>query len=162
MTYIGIIYWLLPMLRGRALFARPLATAQVYTWFVGILTFGLSMGRAGLEGAIRRTDSGAAGAYVSEGAASWLNFAAVGGTFLLISIILLFTVILGTLFISKREPQTAAPISFRAPPEAPRWTENWNVWVALIIITNVVMWGPVLLGALNWVSGFWSTPYPMN
>ena len=161
-TYIGILYWMLPMLRGRALFAPKLALAQIYLWFIGMIVFGASMGQAGAQGAIRRTDLGGQGAYISDAWVPWLNLTAVGGAILLISSILLFIVILGTLFVSKRAPQDTAPISTTAPTGAPLVFERWGTWVALIVVTNVIMWGPVLINALNFVNGFWSVGTTMQ
>ncbi|MBL8133373.1 MAG: cbb3-type cytochrome c oxidase subunit I [Anaerolineae bacterium] len=161
MTYMGILYWMLPIMRGRKLFSRPLATAQAYTWFIGMLLFGISMGRAGLEGAARRTDVGSA-QVISEYWAPWLNVTAIAGTILLISVVLLFIVVIGTWFFSKGDPEDPAPITTVAPSGAPLWTERWSLWIALIVISNVVMWGPVLLEGLNFVNGFWSVGYPMN
>ena len=110
MTYMGVLYWLLPMLTGKKLWRPQLAVAQAYTWLIGMFMFGFTMGRAGLEGAIRRTDTGAAGAYVPESAELWMNLTAVAGVILLISSILLFAVILGTIFLSREDADVEAPI----------------------------------------------------
>ncbi len=160
MTYMAILYWQLPLLTGRKLFAPRLALAQAYTWFFGMLVFGFSMSRAGLEGATRRTDVGNM-QYVSEAWAPWLNASAVGGTILLVSVILLLIVALGTVFFSRGEPQHAAPIVTTAPRNAPLWTEQWTLWIGLIVISNIVMWGPVLLQGLNFAGGFWARGVPM-
>ncbi|MBK8022151.1 MAG: cbb3-type cytochrome c oxidase subunit I [Chloroflexi bacterium] len=161
MTYMAVLYWMLPIMRGRKLFSRPLATAQAYTWFVGMLMFGISMGRAGVEGASRRTDV-ATMQYISPAWEPWLNITAIAGTILLISIVLLFIVIIGTWFFSKGEPEDPAPITTIAPKSAPLWAERWNLWIAIIVISNVIMWGPVLLEGLNFVNGFWAVGYRMN
>jgi cytochrome c oxidase subunit 1 len=161
LTYMGILYWLIPTMRGRALFGgKRLALGQVYTWFIGMIIFGLSMGRAGLEGATRRTDLGAAN-YISEAWVPWMNLAAVGGTFLLVSVVLLYIVLVGTWFNKKEAPTEDAPISTVAPVEAPLWLERWDWWIKVIIVTNVLMWGPVLLAALNFTDGFWGVGFQM-
>lgn len=158
MTYIGILYWLLPMMRGRKLFSKRVAMAQVYTWFIGMFIFGLGMGRAGIEGAIRRTDMGGAGAYIGASWAPWLNLSAIGGVFLLISSILLYIVIIGTLFYSKEPYTDEAPIHTTAPKDEyiPPIMENWGLWVSVIVISCIIMWGPVLLQSLDFINGFWS------
>ena len=162
LTYIGILYWLLPQLRGRKLFMPRLATAQAYLWFVGMMFFGFTMGRAGLEGAPRRTDTGAAGAYVSDIVGNWLNLTAVAGVILLISSIMLYVVIIGTLFLSKEEPDEKAPIQTEAPEDdpSPRIFERWGLWVAVIIVSNIFMWTPVLLSALDLAQGFYAVGNP--
>lgn len=162
LTYMGITYWLLPLLRGRALYNKNLALAQVYTWFVGMTLFGFTMGRAGIEGATRRTDLGGPGAYVNPSWAPWFNLTALAGAILLISVVLLFVVWIGTLFFSKKPVEMEAPIQTEVPPNTPRWLENWPLWAALIVISNIIMWGPVLLQALSFTQGFWSIGYRMQ
>jgi cytochrome c oxidase subunit 1 len=162
LTYMGILYWLVPLMRGRELFGgKRLALAQILTWFVGMTIFGLAMGRAGLEGATRRTDLGAAN-YINDAWIPWMNLTAFGGALLLVSVILLYVVLIGTWFGSKKEHIDAAPISTTGPVETPLWLENWGLWVKVIIITNVVMWGPVLFSTLNFVDGFWGVGFPMR
>lgn len=162
LTYMGILYWLMPLLRGRKLFSKEIALAQIYTWFIGIALFGLSMGRAGMEGAPRRTDLGAAGVYISPSWGLWLNFSAIGGFILLVSLILLIVNIVGTLWYSKGEPTEPAPIDTKAPADALLFFERWGLWLVVIIVLNVIMWGPVLIQGLNFSSGFWSTGFQMR
>jgi cytochrome c oxidase subunit 1 len=162
LTYMGILYWLMPILRGKKLFSKEIALAQIYTWFIGIILFGLSMGRAGLEGAPRRSDLGAAGVYISPAWGLWLNFSAVAGFILLLSLILLIVNLVGTLWFSKGEPTDPAPIDVAAPSDALLIFERWGLWLVVIAILNVIMWGPVLIQGLNFSSGFWSTGFPMR
>ncbi len=158
LTYIGITFWMLPMLRGRKLFAPRLALAHVYLWLVGMLIFAGSMGRAGIEGAARRSDVGAVNAYVAESVVGWLNLTAFAGMLLLVSSILLFVVLIGTLFFSREPYVDEAPIDTAAPKNEniPTIFERWWLWVLVIIFSNLVMWGPVLLSAVNMTLGFWS------
>ncbi|GAB4518015.1 MAG: b(o/a)3-type cytochrome-c oxidase subunit 1 [Anaerolineae bacterium] len=163
LTYMSILFWILPMLRGRKLWMPQLALAHVYLWFIGMVIFGTGMGRAGIEGAIRRTDLGGAGAYISDAVAGWLNLSAVAGVILLISSICLYAVILGTLFLSK-EPveQAEPPVETEAPKgvHIPAILENWTLWAVVIVFSNLIMWGPVLLSALNLTQGFWAVGNP--
>ena len=158
LTYMGILYWLLPQLRGRKLFAPKLAVAQVYLWFVGMVMFGFTMGRAGLEGAPRRTDAGAATAYISDIVGTWFNLTAIAGVILLISSILLYIVIFGTLFYSTEKPKEKAPIHTKAPEDdpSPMIFERWWVWIAAIVVSNFIMWAPVLLSAIDITKGFYA------
>jgi cytochrome c oxidase subunit 1 len=162
MTYIGMLYWMLPMLRGRKLLWRRAATLQAYLWLFGMLIFGASMGRAGLEGAIRRTDLAGQGAYISDAVAPWLNMSAFAGFLLLISSVLLYAVVIGTLFFSKEESENEAPLETAGPKDeyAPGIFEKWNLWVLVIIGSNIVMWLPVLLSAVDLVNGFWAVGNP--
>ncbi len=162
LTYMGILYWLMPILRGRKLFSKEIALAQVYTWFIGIALFGMSMARAGLEGAPRRTDLGAAGVYISPAWGLYLNLAAIGGFILLVSLILLIVNLVGTLWFSKSEPNEPAPIDVAAPSDSLLIFERWGLWLIAIVVLNVVMWGPVLIQGLNFSAGFWSTGFQMR
>ncbi len=166
LTYMGITYWLLPQMRGRKLWRPSVATAQVAFWFTGMIIFGAGMGRAGIEGAMRRTDMGAPGAFMSEAWVPWLNLSAIGGMFLLISVVLLFAVLLGTLFFAKKplEEEVDAPpiITAGINPDDPTparvllFFERWGLWLSIIIISNVLMWAPVLMQAMDFVRGYWS------
>jgi cytochrome c oxidase subunit 1 len=156
LTYLGIAYWLIPLLRGRKLFSKEIALAQIYTWLIGLAVFGLSMGRAGIEGAPRRTDLGAPGVYISSSWGIWLNFSAIGGFILLISLTLLLINLIGTVWFSKGEPTEPAPILTKAPAGAVAMFERWWLWVGVSVVFNAVMWGPVVIQALAG-DGFWST-----
>lgn len=158
LTYISILYWVMPMMRNRKLWMPQLATAQVYTWFIGMIIFGSSMGRAGIEGATRRTDLGAPGAYISEAVGNLMNWSAVGGAFLLVSSILLYVVIIGTVFVSKEESDVQDLIQRKLPKgeHIPAIFERWRLWIAIIVVSNLLMWGPVVLGAIDLANGFWA------
>ncbi|MGB7342167.1 MAG: cbb3-type cytochrome c oxidase subunit I, partial [Phototrophicaceae bacterium] len=164
LTYISILYWVMPAIRGKKLWSKPVALLQVYAWLFGMLGFAGFMGRAGLAGAVRRSDLGAAGSYISDAAAPWLNATAVAGVLLLISSIALYLVILGTLFFSSedRDPKEM-PISNRSPKDepVPAILENWRLWIAVIIASNVIMWLPVLINAINLAQGYFSPAFSM-
>ena len=161
LTYISILFWIMPMIRQRKLWRPRWATAHVYTWFFGMLMFAGFMGRGGMAGATRRTDMGAPGAYFSPEIAMWMNWTALSGMILLISSFLLYAVIFGTLFASEEKATVNAPIQKDTPNEfIPAFLENWRLWAFIIITTNVVMWLPVLINSIDLVNGFWSLGYP--
>lgn len=164
LTYVSILYWILPAIVGKKLWGVKIATFQVYSWLIGMLGFAAFMGRAGMEGAVRRSDLGAAGAYISEAVAPWLNMTALTGVVLLLSSVALYAVILGTMFLSK-EPQeeTMMPIAKSSPKGEliPAVLENWNLWIVVIIVSNIIMWVPVLLSAINLASGYYSPGFEM-
>lgn len=158
LTYIGIVYWLVPLLRGRALWSRHLALAQIFTWLIGMLILGHGMGTAGIAGSPRRADLGAA-AYVHPHAAFWLNTAAVGGAILLISGILLYTNIIGTLFFSSEPVQEDPPIDTVGNPRAPLILEQWGLWVGVILFLILLAWSPIVAESFNIQEGFNSPTY---
>ncbi len=165
MTYMGILFWILPKLTGRKLYMPKLALAHVYLWFFGMLIFAGSMGRAGLEGAVRRSDIGDPLAYVPERAVDWLNLSAVAGGLLLLSSIALYVVIIGTIFFSekidKQKNDEVVPVATSAPKDVhiPKIFENWRLWVFILIFSNLLMWGPVLVSAINLTDGFWGVSF---
>jgi cytochrome c oxidase subunit 1 len=158
LTYIGVLYWLVPLLRGRALWSRKAALAQVYTWLIGMVIFGHGMGTAGIAGAPRRAELGAA-QYINETASFWLNSSAIGGLFLLVSSILLFVNLIGTLFFSTRPADEAPPIQTRGDNESPMLLERWGIWLGIIFFLILIAWGPVFVEALNFTEGFNSPVY---
>jgi cytochrome c oxidase subunit 1 len=153
LTYMGILYWLLPLMRGRALFSKKIALAQVYTWGIGILIFASSMGQAGLDGAPRRTDLSIA-TYLSEAAKTWLNVTAIGGAVLLMSSILLFVNVIGTIFFSYKPVEETPPISTTGDKSSPLWLERWGLWIGVIMVLVLIAWGPVIVDALDFQNGF--------
>jgi cytochrome c oxidase subunit 1 len=166
LTYMSILFWILPMITGRKLFMPSVALSHVYLWGGGMLIFAGSMGRAGIEGAPRRSDTGAAGAYVSDSMAPWLNMGAVAGFLLLAAIICLFVVVIGTIFFSQKidRVEDAAPVQTAAPADAriPAIFERWDLWIVVIVVSNIIMWGPVLMSALDVTMGFWAVGNPAS
>ena len=153
LTYMGILYWLLPMIRGRALFSKKVALAQVYTWGIGMLIFAASMGQAGLDGAPRRTDLSTS-PYLNEAAKGWLNLTAIGGAILLVSSVLLFINIIGTIFFSHKAVEETPPISTTGENTSPLILERWALWIGVIVILILIAWGPVFVDALSATNGF--------
>lgn len=158
LTYVGILYWLVPLLRGRALWSRHMALAQVFTWLIGMLILGHGMGTAGIAGAPRRADLGAA-TYVNEHAAFWLNSAAIGGAILLISSVLLYANLLGTLFLSYRDVEEEPPIDTVGNPRAPLLFEQWGIWLGVMLFLILLAWSPIVADSFNIVEGFNSPVY---
>ena len=153
LTYIGIAYWLVPMIRGRALFSKKMALAQVYTWGLGMMLFGHTMAESGLNGVPRRSLTGIS-PFLNEAAKFWLNGAAVAGVILLISVILLL-INLGATLIGAPRPVTDAPtIDTRAPERVPAILNRWGVWVGILVALTLIAWLPVIAEALSVTEGF--------
>lgn len=158
MTFFSILYWLLPLLRGRALFSRKAALGQAFTWLIGMFIFGFSMGEAGLNGAPRRADL-ANSPYMTPEAGLWLNSAAIGGIILFISVVLLFVNLIGTLFFSTRPVEGDAPIQTKVDVASPAIFERWRLWIATVVVLCAIAWGPVIVEALDFTNGFNAIPY---
>lgn len=54
MTFMGMSFWLIPHLTGRALISRRLALVAIWLWFIGMSIFALGMHWGGLYGVPRR------------------------------------------------------------------------------------------------------------
>ncbi|KAB8144563.1 cytochrome C oxidase subunit I [Chloroflexia bacterium SDU3-3] len=161
LTYIGIAYWIVPLIRNRALWSKKVALAQIYTWLVGMLIFGHGMGAAGIAGVPRRTDLSNA-PYVNPDAAFFLNTSAISGVILLISLVLLLVNLVGTLFFSKEPVTEGAPVDTVGPAGSPLWLERWGLWVGIILVLAAVAWLPVVADALGTFASPGYTPFVPN
>lgn len=154
LTFMGITYWLVPLLAGKALWGRKLALVQAWSWFVGMLIFSHALHRLGLMGAPRRSMLGS----VPYGLDEWqplLPWVGVGGTILFLSSMLYFVIILATVF-SRKRAETEVPFAeSAAPPEdAPRILERWGLWIAIAVVFVLLAYGPPLLGLLGETTPF--------
>jgi cytochrome c oxidase subunit 1 len=146
LSFMGITYWLVPYLRGRALWSRPLALAQVWLWFVGMTIFSHAMHRLGMLGAPRRTMLGAA-IYVQPEWKPLMSLVGIGGTILFLSSLLYFLNIVLTL-VASRGPAPAVPEFAEAlsgPEHAPAVLDRWRPWIVLAFVLIAVAYGPTLV-----------------
>jgi cytochrome c oxidase subunit 1 len=145
----GIIYWMLPLIRGRALWSKKMALWQIATWTIGMFIFGHGMGAAGLHGLPRRTDLGGASYIFDHPGGIWLDTSAVGGAILFVSAALFYINVLGTLFLSK-QPVTddESPITTKGDPSSPLWLDRWWLWVAITVVLGLIAWGPVFASGI--------------
>lgn len=148
LTFIGVAYWLVPLLTGRELWGRRLAVVQSWIYFVGILIFARGMVSGGLEGLPRRTFRAAA-TYTKESwdlAGIWT---AVGGTLMTISIAVFAVVLVMTIFFGKKREGQDVP--FTSTIHGGR-TEGWELklddvrwFIILAIIIVAIAYGPFLI-----------------
>lgn len=143
LTIMGIVYWLIPLVRGRALWNRQMALGQIATWVIGMFIFSHGMGAAGIAGLPRRTDLGSSPYMDGHAAGIWLDSAAIGGTLLLISAVLFYINVIATLFISKKPVEEEVPFLAKADPITPLWFDRWWLWVGITVLIGLAAWGPV-------------------
>ena len=109
LTFMGMSFWWVPHLVGRRLFSPGMALASAWTWFVGMMVFGIGMHWQGLYAVPRRAliSAAPAGTYAD----AWLPqaFTIVSGVILLVAIILYFTVLFGTVFAGTRLSDAERP-----------------------------------------------------
>jgi cytochrome c oxidase subunit 1 len=147
LTFIGISYWLVPYLRGRALWNRHLALVQAWLWFVGMGIFSHSMHRLGLMGMPRRTMIGSS-AYLSL-QPNWhadLPLVALGGTLLFISALFYFVNMAMTVAVSRQPASLDIPWAeaISGPEQAPRLLNQWWPWLAVTGLLILLAYGPTI------------------
>jgi cytochrome c oxidase subunit I len=150
LTYMGITYWLVPVLWRRALWSRRLALAQAWLWVLGMLIFSHSLHALGLMGMPRRTMISAA-PYVQPEWKTDLALTGIGGSILFLSALLYFLNIVLTVTAS-RQPAPAMPEFSEAisgPEESPAFLDRWPVWLAVSAALIVIAYGPVLYHLLK-------------
>ena len=151
LSFLGIMYWLIPYLTGRALWGRKVALAQAWTWLVGMLIFSRGMHWIGLLGAPRRTMLGVAAE--NYGNASWnipRYMTGIGGMILLVSFLLFLLVAVMTAFFSKERVELDVPLAEPAAAEPiPLWLNNWTPWLAGMVALIVVAYGPMLFNLIS-------------
>jgi cytochrome c oxidase subunit I len=147
LTFMGISYWLVPLLCGRALWNRHLALVQAWLWFVGMGIFSHSMHRLGLMGMPRRTMIGSSSYLALQ--PNWqaaLPLVGLGGTLLFISALFYFVNMAMTVTVS-RQPATVempAAAALSGPSEAPRILDRWWPWLAVAGLLILLAYGPII------------------
>ncbi|OGL10860.1 MAG: cytochrome C oxidase subunit I [Candidatus Rokubacteria bacterium RIFCSPLOWO2_12_FULL_71_22] len=148
LTFMGICYWLVPYLAGKALWSRRLAQAQVWIWFVGMIIFSNTLHRLGLLGMPRRTMIGAA-AYVQPEWKALLPLVGVGASLLFLSSLAFFLNLVLTLVVSRAPaPAPAVPAFTEAlsgADHAPAILDRWRPWIALAFVLIAIAYGPTLV-----------------
>ncbi len=145
LTFMGITYWLIPYLSGRALWSRALGLWQVWLWFGGMALFSHAMHQLGLQGMPRRTMIGAA-PYLSPEWQSYLMLSGIGGTILFVSALLYFLNLALTLVASKA-PAPSVPefaVALSGPEAAPAMLDRLKPWLVLAALLIVIAYGPTL------------------
>lgn len=151
LTFVGIAYWMIPKLTGRALWKPDLALWQTRLWFVGMLVMSMAMHTAGLLGAPRRT---AEVAYMGAAPNQWEGYmiaAAAGGLILFVSIVLFATVAIGTLL--SNEKTASMEVAFAQPEDAseraPAWLQSLFRWGAVALVAAALAYAGPLLELLH-------------
>jgi cytochrome c oxidase subunit 1 len=145
LTYMGITYWLVPHLAGRALWSRKLALVQVWLWFGGMALFSNALHRLGMMGMPRRTLINAA-PYVQETWKPLFPLVAIGGTVLFLSAMLYFFNLALTVTRGRREVPAPVPFAeaMSGPDHAPAILDRWRPWLALAVVLIIIAYGPTL------------------
>ena len=146
LSFMGITYWLVPMISGRRLWSRGLALAQAWLWFGGMIIFSNALHRLGMMGMPRRTMIGAV-PYMQPEWKPVLPLVGIGGTILFISALLYFLNLALTIWLS-RAPSTEKlefAESLSGPEDAPAIMDRLTPWVAATVVLIALAYGPTLL-----------------
>ncbi len=112
LTFMGVVYALLPELTGRSLWGLPLARVQPYLMAAGTAVFVLVGVAAGYLGVPRRVPSIA---YAGNAPPVWTTLMnlteGVGGVLMAVAGGLFFAVLLGTMLIGRRLPQSEPEVA---------------------------------------------------
>jgi cytochrome c oxidase subunit 1 len=149
LTEMGVAFWLIPYLTGRALWSGKVALASAWTYTIGVLIFARGMISAGLEGMPRRTFM----AQATYGSPNWELGGAltgIGGTLMFTGVILFFVVVGMTVIAGRRgEAPRDIPVSETLTAPAltgwePKLDRLW-IWVVAAVILILIAYGPFFL-----------------
>lgn len=138
LTFFGISYWLIPYISKRVLTPKmnKLGVIQTIIWTVGMGTMAAAMHYVGLFGAPRRTSYTTYGDNATAlGWDPYLMLLAVGGTLLIIGVLLQVYAVFHMMYIAPKGV-TEFPIAEEeenASP-TPKWTEKWSVIILLMLL----------------------------
>jgi cytochrome c oxidase subunit 1 len=150
LSLIGISYWLVPFVSGRALWGPQLALAQAWLWAIGVLLFARGQISGGLTSMPRRT--AIASIPYADLAPGWAfdnALAGIGGLIMVVSGLLFFLVILGTLLGLAGRATNAMPAADSEVREGV-WpiVDRLSGWTVVAIVLIVVLYGPVFASLL--------------
>ncbi|WP_332694303.1 cbb3-type cytochrome c oxidase subunit I [Halalkalibacter lacteus] len=142
LTFFGISYWLVPYLSKRVLTPRVnrLGVIQTLIWTVGMLFMAGAMHWVGLLGSPRRTSYTTY--FDNATALSWdpyLMFLAVGGTLLMVGVILQVYAVVHLMFFAPKG-ETEFPIAEVEDHSAktPYWTERWGRVIVIMLVVIAI------------------------
>jgi cytochrome c oxidase subunit 1 len=153
LTIMAMMYWMVPYLSGRKLWNSRLALLQVWLYFIGVLIFSRGQIQGGLDGMPRRTSIGEAGYDVSQ----WDQanaLTAIGGVVMVVSGLIFFAVIIGTLLNRRmtaaeaEEVQIPVSEAIHGPEKThPIW-DRLGFWSLVAILGVVAAYLPVMVSYL--------------
>lgn len=150
LTFMGIAYWMVPYLTGRALWARKLAVAQSWIYTIGIFIFARGMISGGLEGMPRRTFIAKA-TYSLPGWHLAGVLTAIGGSLMFLGAVIFLVILAMTVLGAggRSGVPTDVPYSEVLTPAA---TGGWELnldklwwWILAAVILIILAYGPAFM-----------------
>lgn len=146
LTLMGVAYWLIPYLTGRALFSRKLALASTWIYTIGVVIFARGMISAGLEGMPRRIYRARA-TYNDPAWDLGGALTGIGGSIMFVGVMLFFLVI-GLTVVAGRKGEQPKDIPVSETLTAPSLT-GWETrldrlgwWVVAAVALILISYGP--------------------
>lgn len=139
LSFMGITYWLIPVLCDRGLWSPRLALLQSWLWFVAMGVFSFALHDLGMLGMPRRTMISAA-PYIEPSWRTLQPLVGIGGALLFVSAMLYFYNLLMT-WMASRAPAPAFPTFAEAlsgPEEGPAILDRWRPWLLLTALFLVL------------------------
>lgn len=138
LTFFGISYWLIPYISKRVLTPRmnKVGIIQTIIWTIGMLFMSGAMHWVGLLGSPRRTSYTTYGDHATAlGWDPYLLFLAVGGTFLIVGVLIQVFAVFHMMFFAPKG-ETEFPIAAPELPEetTPMWTDRWGLWIVIMLL----------------------------
>ncbi len=146
LTFVGVAYWMIPYLTGRALWSPKLAVASSWVYAIGVFIFARGMISAGLEGMPRRLFRAQATYSNPEWQLGGI-LTGIGGTIMFLGIMTFFVVIGMTIIAGERGAQPKdIPISRTLlAPARSGWQRNLDrigIWTVVAIVLILIAYGP--------------------
>ena len=144
LTFMGAGYWLVPRITGRPLELRPMARAQPWLWFIGMLFFSLPTHITGVMGMPRRVYDPSYSGDATAASWKWLtDLSAIGGLLLFASAVFFALVMLFTVATKKQAEQPA--VVFAEPLEPVKgatWLDRLGLWtvIAVVLVIAAYAW----------------------
>ena len=127
LTFMGAMYWLVPLLSGKKLALRRLAQVQPLLWFIGMSLFSFTTHIAGLEGLPRRVMSASyAGAIPAQLWSIHTVLSAIGGVILFVSAFAFVGVMIATF--ASRSTEPVGTIEYAEPLHVPEGGFRVGIW----------------------------------
>src|SRR5690606_6758029 len=153
LTFFGVAYWLIPYLSKRQLTPQmnKLGIAQTIFWTLGMIFMSGAMHAVGLLGSPRRTSYSTYGDHATAlGWEPYLIFLAIGGTFLIIGVVLMVYIAFNLMFLAPKGV-TEFAIGEQDPNDAPSpmWLERWGLCIILLIAIVAMGYAMPLMEMIN-------------
>ncbi|HET9513803.1 MAG TPA: cbb3-type cytochrome c oxidase subunit I [Gemmatimonadales bacterium] len=149
LTLMGVAYWLIPYLTGRALYSRKLGLASTWFYAIGVLIFARGMISAGLEGMPRRIFRAQA-TYDNPAWDLGGMLTGIGGTLMFTGVMLFFLTVGLTVLMGRRgeQPKDVPVSETLTAPSTTGWERSLDrlgLWFVAAIVLILIAYGPFFL-----------------